>query len=56
MNRTYLIADAVLWAAAIIASAVVGAPIVLSAILLPALGLVSLLLARRRPGTCGRVS
>lgn len=54
MNRKYIIANAGLWAAAIIASAVVGAPTVLSIVLLPALGIVSLLLAWRPPGASGR--
>jgi hypothetical protein len=56
MNRKYLIANAVLWAAAIVASAAVGAPTVLSIVLLPVLGIVSLLLASRPPGTTGRDS
>lgn len=46
MNRKYLISNAVLWAAAIIASAIVGAPAVLSTILLPSLATCSLLAAR----------
>ena len=47
MGRKYLIANAVLWAAAIIASALVGAPTVLTLVVLPALAAVSLLLAGR---------
>jgi hypothetical protein len=43
MNHKLLIANAVLWVAAIIASAVVGAPAILSAILLPVLAAVALL-------------
>ena len=43
MNRKYLIANGILWAAAIIASAIVGAPTVLSVVLLPALAIISLL-------------
>jgi hypothetical protein len=49
MNRKYLIANAVLWAAAIIASAVVDAPTVLSTVLLPALAVVSVLVMGWRP-------
>jgi hypothetical protein len=45
MNRKYVIANAILWAAAIIASAIVGAPTVLSVVLLPALAVLALLLA-----------
>jgi hypothetical protein len=39
----YILANGVLWAAAIIASAVVGAPTFLSAVLLPALAAASML-------------
>ncbi len=46
MNRKYIIANSVLWAAAIIAAAAVGAPAVLSIVLLPALASVSLLLTQ----------
>jgi hypothetical protein len=46
MNRKYFIANAILWASAIIASAIVGAPAVLSAILLPTLATCALILAR----------
>jgi hypothetical protein len=49
MDRTYLIANAVLWAAAIVASALLAGPTVLSTILLPALAIISLPLAWRRP-------
>ena len=44
VNRNHFIANAVLWASAIIASAIVGAPSVLSIILLPSLATCSLLL------------
>ena len=54
MNRNYFIANAVLWAAAIVASAVVGAPSVLSTILLPALAVCSLLLTRPKSRTTER--
>jgi hypothetical protein len=54
MGRTYLIANAVLWAAAIVAAAVLGSATVLWLIVLPALAATSLLLARRKPGTGGR--
>jgi hypothetical protein len=43
MNRTPLIANAVLWAAAIITAAAVGAPDILTLILLPTLASASLL-------------
>lgn len=43
MNRKHLLANALLWAAAILASAVVGAPTFLSLILLPCLAAASLL-------------
>jgi len=45
MDRSNQIANAVLWASAIVASAVVGAPAVLSVVLLPALAAISLLVA-----------
>jgi hypothetical protein len=54
MSRAYQIANAVLWAAAIIASALVRAPTVLSLIVLPSLAVVSLLLALRTPRAGGR--
>jgi hypothetical protein len=44
MNRKYFIANAILWAAAIIASAIVGAPSYLSIGILPGLAASSLLL------------
>lgn len=43
MNRNHLIANAILWAAAILASALVGAPSALSVLLLPTLAVSSLL-------------
>lgn len=46
MHRNYLIANALLWAIAMIASAIVGAPTFLSAGLLPVLATTSLLLLR----------
>jgi hypothetical protein len=46
MNRKHFIANAILWASAIIASAIVGAPAVLSTILLPALATCALVLGR----------
>ncbi len=49
MNRRYLITNAFLWAAAIIASAIVGAPAVLSAVLLPGLASCSLLVSWSKP-------
>ena len=49
MNRKYFIANAILWACAIIASAVVEAPFVLTVILLPALAVCSLFVSRPRP-------
>jgi hypothetical protein len=51
LGHKYLIANGVLWAAAIISAAIVGAPTVLSAVLLPALAAMSLLLAWRAPRT-----
>jgi hypothetical protein len=54
MHRRYLIANALLWAAAIIASATAGAPGFLCVALLPALAAVSLLLvgAKRSATEC----
>ena len=49
MSRQNTFAEAVLWAAAIIAAAATGAPSLLSLILLPSLATVSLL---ARPDTC----
>jgi hypothetical protein len=54
MGRAYLIANVVLWAAAIVASTVVGAPTVLSFIVLPSLAFVSLTLAWRAPAQSHR--
>jgi hypothetical protein len=42
MNKKYLIGNAILWAAAIVASAVVHAPFMLSGIILPALAFTSI--------------
>jgi hypothetical protein len=50
MSRNYFFANAILWAAAIVAAAVVGAPALLSTILLPALAAGSLLMTRPRSG------
>jgi len=50
MRHKYLVGNAVLWAAAVVAAAIVGAPTVLTLILLPALGFVSLLLVWRVGG------
>jgi hypothetical protein len=52
MNNRLLLANAVLWAAAIIASSIVGAPTFLSLVLLPSLAAISLLL--NRPGRSSR--
>jgi len=46
MHKRYLIANAVLWAAAILASAAVHAPVVFSIVILPALAFVSLVIIR----------
>lgn len=46
MNRSYFIANGILWAAAIIASALVGAPQILSAFLLPVLAVGALLVTK----------
>lgn len=53
MSRNPFIANAILWAAAIVASALVHAPSVLSTILLPVLAAGSLLLTRPRSRTGG---
>lgn len=53
MGTKFLIANAILWAAAIVAAALVGAPTVLSLIILPSLAAVSMLLAWRRPRVAG---
>jgi hypothetical protein len=55
VNRNHLIANAILWAAAILASALVGAPSVLSALLLPTLAIASLLFMGPRLRKCGAV-
>ena len=47
MSRSYTIANAILWASAIIASAVLGAPSSVSLLLLPALATGSWLLTLR---------
>lgn len=54
MNRNILIANALLWAAALVAAASVGAPTVLTLILLPTLASVSLIIstAKRRAAVC----
>jgi hypothetical protein len=58
MKSQYIIANAILWAAAIIASAIVGAPSALTVIFLPALAVTSILIAayghRGRGATCVR--
>jgi hypothetical protein len=46
MHKRYLIANAVLWAAAILASAVIHAPVVFSIIILPTLAFTSLVIIR----------
>jgi len=46
MHKRYLIANAVLWAAAILASAVIHAPVVFSIIILPTLAFASLVIIR----------
>lgn len=48
MNQKYILANAVLWAVAIIACAAAGASTFLSLILLPSLATISLLVARPR--------
>jgi len=48
MNRKHYIANAMLWAAAIVATAVVGAPEVLSVALLPTLAACALLVTRSK--------
>jgi hypothetical protein len=53
MGTKFLIANAILWAAAIVAAALVAAPTVLSLIVLPSLAAVSMLLAWRRPRVAG---
>jgi hypothetical protein len=46
MNRKHLVANAILWASAIVASAIVGAPAILSVVLLPTLAACALILDR----------
>lgn len=48
MSRSNTIANAILWAAAIIASAILGAPTTLTVILLPSLATTSLVIGERR--------
>lgn len=45
MNRTYIVANSLIWAAAIIASAQLGAPTMLTLVLLPSLATMSWLAA-----------
>jgi hypothetical protein len=54
MNNKYVIGNAILWAAAILASALVHAPVVLSSIILPALAVCSLvvILAKSKDSDC----
>lgn len=49
MNRKHLIANSILWAAAIVAAALLHAPVFLSFALLPALATTSLLLTLPEP-------
>lgn len=46
MDSKHFIANAILWASAIIASAILGAPAVLTAILLPSLATCALVMTR----------
>jgi len=46
MHKSYLMSNAVLWAAAILASAVIHAPVVLTIIILPTLAFASLVIIR----------
>ena len=46
MNQKFVLTNAMLWAAAIVASAILGAPGVLSWLLLPSLATIALLLLR----------
>lgn len=48
MNRTYVLTNSILWAAAILAAAIVGAPTVLTLVLLPCLAAISWLAALPR--------
>jgi hypothetical protein len=45
MHKTYILANSVAWAAAIVASALLGAPSTLTLVLLPSLAAISLLAA-----------
>ncbi|MEO8999372.1 MAG: hypothetical protein ABI227_10130 [Rhodanobacter sp.] len=45
MRKQYILANAILWAAAIVAAAAVAAPVFLSLVLLPTLATLSLLMA-----------
>jgi hypothetical protein len=47
VSRTQLVANAILWGAAILASALLGAPRFLTLVLLPSLGTVALIVSRR---------
>lgn len=49
MNRKHFTANAILWAAAILASALVGSPPIFSTVLLPALAVSALLATRPEP-------
>jgi hypothetical protein len=51
MNRKHFFANAILWAAAIIASAIVGAPHYFSGVLLPVLAGSALLVTWPKPRT-----
>lgn len=56
MNQKHFIANAILWASAIIASAILDAPNTLSLILLPSLATCSLIVTRPKNSTkkhCG---
>ena len=44
MNRKHFVANAILWAAAIVAAAILGAPAFFSGVLLPGLAAVAMLL------------
>ncbi len=48
MTHKYLIANSILWAAAIIASALLHAPMLLTLVVLPTLFVTSLLVSERR--------
>lgn len=53
MNQGAFLANAVLWAAAIIASALVGAPVYFTIVLLPALATSALMVTRTRRRATG---